>query len=213
MATDESEKINEVRVKHEKLLEKIKQRGYDIDNLPALTEQQRDEFETVIHNANRVRKFDWGTNEANSHSTFVNIVLCLASLIPLFIAFYFLIEVDGVSGLLVPFLLCVCLVHMYFGFVWARYVVAIGSLGPAFAQLWVFDGVPVIVKAVAYFCVVAVTINSYFLLRSRLVSQFLAFQRASLSDSRSFKLKLLRVAGVVTLIGAVTFDLIQLISL
>lgn len=95
MGTNDGKKVIDYLEKHEKSLEKIKQRGYAIGNLPALTEHQRDEFETVIHNANRVRKFDWGANEANSHSTFVNTVLCLASLIPLFIAFYFLLEVDG----------------------------------------------------------------------------------------------------------------------
>jgi ankyrin repeat protein len=39
--------------------ELLKKDGYDIDNSPPLTEQQRDEFETVLHNAKRTGKFDW----------------------------------------------------------------------------------------------------------------------------------------------------------
>lgn len=59
MTEGAEDKLTRLRREHEEFLKKIKERGYDIDNLPELTEQERDEFETVIHNAQRLKKFDW----------------------------------------------------------------------------------------------------------------------------------------------------------
>lgn len=60
MTEEAEDKLTRLRREHEEFLKKMIERGYDIDNLPELTEQERDEFETVIHNAQRTKKFDWG---------------------------------------------------------------------------------------------------------------------------------------------------------
>ena len=49
--------LEELRNQHQELLEDAKRRGYDIDKLPPLSEQDRDELETAIHNASRTGKF------------------------------------------------------------------------------------------------------------------------------------------------------------
>ena len=59
MSNDKKLTIDESRKRHEEFLAKAKAQGYDIDKLAPLTEQERDELETVIHNANRTGKFDW----------------------------------------------------------------------------------------------------------------------------------------------------------
>ena len=49
--------LEELRRQHQELLEDAKKRGYDIDKLPPLSDQDRDELETAIHNASRTGKF------------------------------------------------------------------------------------------------------------------------------------------------------------
>ncbi len=49
--------LEELRRNHEEFLEKMRQRGYDIEKLPPLSEQDRDELETAVHNASRTGKF------------------------------------------------------------------------------------------------------------------------------------------------------------
>jgi len=51
--------VEEVLKRTDEMFAKLKKQGYDIDNSPPLTDQQRDEFETVLHNAKRTGKFDW----------------------------------------------------------------------------------------------------------------------------------------------------------
>jgi hypothetical protein len=63
VSKDKKLTIDELRKRHEEFLAEMKARGYDIDKLPPLTEQERDEFETVIHNANRTGKFDWNVKK------------------------------------------------------------------------------------------------------------------------------------------------------
>jgi hypothetical protein len=63
MTESKEEKLKRLRLEHEAFLKKMKNRGYDIEKLPPLTEQERDEFETVIHNANRTGKFDWDSKK------------------------------------------------------------------------------------------------------------------------------------------------------
>ncbi len=210
MINDQVERLKEIQRKHEEFLTKMNGRGYDVNNLPPLTEQERDEFDMVIHNAKRTRKFDWGMNETNSPTTFVKIVMFLSSLIPLFIAFDFLFEADGVLRFLVPFLVCVCLVHVYFGFIWARYIVALSSLVPAFIQLLMLDGLQATAKYFVFFVLISITINSYLLLKSKPVSEFLGRQRACLNDSKLHKLKMLRLTLVVFLIGVLVADVLRL---
>jgi hypothetical protein len=208
---DQVERLKEIQRKHEESITKMNERGYDVKNLPPLTEQERDEFDMVIHNAKRTGKFDWGMNETNSATTFVKVVLFLASLIPLFIAFDFLFEADGVLRFLVPFLVCVCLVHVYFGFVWARYLVALSSLVPALIQLLMLDGLQASAKYFVFFVLISITINSYLLLKSEPVSQFLMLQRGCISDSKLNKLKLSRWTLGVLLMGAIAADGIRIV--
>ena len=59
MSNDKNLTIEELRKRHEEFLAMVKARGYDIDKLAPLTEQERDELDTAIHNANRTGKFDW----------------------------------------------------------------------------------------------------------------------------------------------------------
>jgi hypothetical protein len=59
MPNDKKLTIDELRKRHQELLAKLKAQGYDLDKLAPLTEQERDELETISHNAHRTGKFDW----------------------------------------------------------------------------------------------------------------------------------------------------------
>jgi len=210
---DQIEKVKEIRRKHEEFLEKMKQRGYDVDNLPPLTEQQRDELDMAIHNAKRSGKFDWDMRDVNAPREsvmFAQIVLVVSAVIPLCLAGYFFLEVDGILRFLVPAIVLVCLVHMYYGFKWASYFIAFSSLVPVYAQMLLLGGLQAAEKYFLFSVLTAVTINSYLLLKSKSVSQFFILQQSCLSDSELRKLKMLRLALVVVLIGAVVADVVRL---
>ncbi len=211
---DQVEKIKELQRKHEELLKKIRERGYDVDNLPSLTEQERDEFDMVRHNANRSGKFDWGMRDVNASERpviFTQIVLAASAIIPLCLAGYLLIEGDGILRLLVPAFVMVCLAHMYYGFRWAKYAVALTSVIPVYAQLLMLGGLQAALKYFVFFVLSAITINSYLLLKSKSVAQFLGRQRAFLSDSKLHKLRLLRLTIAILFIGAIAADVARLV--
>ncbi len=214
MSTDDVDKVDKLRRKHGELFTKLEDRGYDIDNLPQVTEQERDEFETVIHNANRTGKFDWSENQTNQHLVFVKTVLFISALIPLYLAGYFVVESDGLLRILVPYFFVLSLVHMYYGFRWARYVVALTSVIPVYAQLLTLDGLQATIKYfvfIVFIVLIAITINSYLLLKSKSVSQFFIWQRDCLSDSKLRKLRLLRLTIALLFIAAITADVARLV--
>jgi len=212
--SDQIEKVKEIRRKHEEFLEKMKQRGYDVDNLPPLTEQQRDELDMAIHNAKRSGKFDWDMRDVNAPREsvmFAQIVLVVSAVIPLCLAGYFFLEVDGILRFLVPAIVLVCLVHMYYGFKWAGFVVAIGSMVPAYTQLLMLGNFQAEERVFLFFVLVVITINSYLLLKSKSVTQFLVWQRACLSHSNLHKLRLFRLAVAALLIAAIAADGVRLV--
>ncbi len=215
MSTDDVDKVDKSRRKHEQLFKKLEERGYDVDNMPPLTEQQRDEFETVIHNAHRTGNFDWSIKDNKSTeppSLFPKIVLATSAIIPLYLVGYFFLGVDGILRFLVPAIVLVCLVHMYFGFKWASYVVAFSSLIPVYAQILLMGSLQAAEKYFLFSVLIGVTINSYLLLKSKTVSQFLIWQQSYLSNSELHKLKLLRLALAVFFIGVITADVARLVS-
>jgi hypothetical protein len=212
--SDQVEKIKELQRKHEEFLTKMKERGYDVNNLPSLSEQERDEFDMVIRNAKRTGKFDWSIRDvkyAEEPVIFTQIVLAASAVVPIYLAGYFLVETDGILRFFIPAVVLVCLGHMFYGFKWAKYVVALASLIPVYAQLLMLDGLQATIKYFVFFVLIAITINSYLLLKSKSVSQFFIWQRGCLSDSKLHKLRLLRLTVAVLFIGAITADVARLV--
>lgn len=212
--SDQVEKIKELQRKHEEFLTKMKERGYDVNNLPSLSEQERDEFDMVIRNAKRTGKFDWSIRDvkyAEEPVIFTQIVLAASAVVPIYLAGYFLVETDGILRFLIPAVVLVCLGHMFYGFKWAKYVVALASLIPVYAHLLMLDGLQATIKYFVFFVFIAITINSYLLLKSKSVSQFFIWQRGCLSDSKLQKLRLLRLTVAVLFIGAITADVARLV--
>ena len=211
---DQVERLKQIQRKHEEFLAKMKDRGYDVNNLPPLTEQERDEFDMAIHNAKRSGKFDWDMRDVNAPRQsvmFAQIVLVVSAVIPLCLAGYFFVEADGILRFLVPAIVLVCLVHMYYGFKWAGFVVAIGSMVPAYTQLLMLGNFQAEERIFLVFVLVVITINSYLLLKSKSVSQFLVWQRACLSHSNLHKLRLFRLVVATLLIGAIAADVFRLV--
>jgi hypothetical protein len=211
---DQVERIKQNLRKYEEFLAKMKERGYDVDNLPPLTEQQRDELDMAIHNAKRSGKFDWDMRDVNvprESVMFAQIVLVVSAVIPLCLAGYFFVEADGILRFLVPAIVLVCLLHMYYGFKWAGFVVAIGSMVPAYSQLLMLGNFQTEERVFLFFVLVVITINSYLLLKSKSVAQFLGRQRACLSHSNLHKLRLSRLTVAVLLIGAIAADVVRLV--
>jgi hypothetical protein len=63
MTKDNDTRLADLRKKHEEFLAEMKRRGYDIDKLPPLTADEQDQLDTVIHNANRSRQFNWNEDK------------------------------------------------------------------------------------------------------------------------------------------------------
>ena len=176
--------------------------------------QAQDELDTAIHNAKRSGKFDWDMRDVNAPREsvmFAQIVLVVSAVIPLCLAGYFFFEADGILRFLVPAIALVCFLHMYYGFKWAGYVVAIGSMVPAYTQLLMLGNFQIEERVFLFFVLVVITINSYLLLKSKSVAQFLVGQRACLSDSQLHKLRLFRLTVAALFIGAIAADVVRLL--
>jgi hypothetical protein len=99
-----------------------------------------------------------------------------------------------------------------YGFSWALYVVAVCCLVPAYTQLLILGNFQAVERVFLFFVFVVITINSYLLLKSKLVYQFLVGQRACLSDSQLHKLRLFRLTAAALLMGAITADGVRLVD-
>lgn len=61
MKAKNEDKLEAMRKSHQEFMKMAKEKGYDIEKLPPLSEQERDELDTAIHNMNRTKKWQIGS--------------------------------------------------------------------------------------------------------------------------------------------------------
>lgn len=145
----------------------------------------------------------------------IKAILIIASLIPLYMAGYMASTEAGNTylSILFPVLVLVVLLHFYYGYKWAKYIVAFLSLMFAVAQFFMFKVVFSDLRVIffLFFCCF-ITINALLLLRANSVALFLSQQVAERSKRVLLYLKISRWISFVIIGIGISKDLMRLLQ-
>jgi len=143
----------------------------------------------------------------------VKAILIIASLIPLYMAGYSLLGRDVYLSIFFTVLVVVMLLHLYYGYKWAKYTVACLSLIFAVAQFFMFKVVFTDLRALFFLLLCCLLIiNTLLLLRSDAVTFFLMQQAAVRSRQVLLYLKISRWVLFAVIGVGLAKDLIQLVQ-
>jgi hypothetical protein len=146
-----------------------------------------------------------------TQSVFIKTVLAISSIAPIYIAVINIFNGDGITRVLFLVISSVCLAHLYYGFKWAKYIVALISLIASVLQFYIFDitlnGLYAIVLIASFILV----FNSIILIKSKVIAEFLNQKLLSLSDAVAFKLKISRWIIIVLILILVSLDVMHII--
>jgi hypothetical protein len=145
-------------------------------------------------------------------SVFIKIVLAIAAIAPAYIAIYNIFYGDGITRVLFFAISFVCLVHLYYGFKWAKYVVALISIISSVIQFYIFDTTLNGLYAILLIASFVLIVNSVVLIKSKLIAEFLNQKLLNLSNSSSFKLKISRWLLIAIFIVGVLLDVMRVIK-
>ena len=138
-------------------------------------------------------------------------ILIIASLIPAYIAVYMTIASDVSINIFLAAFLIVLVSHLYYGYKWAKYTVALLSIIFAVAQFFiarmVFTDWRVLLLLLA--CVLLI-INTLFLLRANAVTVFLSQQADKRTKNVLLLLKISRWVLYVLLALSIAKDLMRM---
>jgi hypothetical protein len=125
--------------------------------------------------------------------TRVKAILIIASLMPVYMAGYVSSGRDVFSGMFFTLFAVVTLLHLYYGYKWAKFTVALSSLFFAVAQFFMFKVVFTDLRVLFFllFCALLI-INTVLLLRANAVSVFLSQQGGGRGKQALFYIKLSR---------------------
>jgi len=141
----------------------------------------------------------------------VKAILIIASLIPLYMAGYMVLGRDVYLSIFFPVLVAVMLLHLNYGYKWAKYTVALLCLIFAVAQFFIFKVVFTDLRALFFLLLCALLItNTLLLLRANAVSVFLSQQAVGRSKKILLYLKISRWILFVLIIFGVAKDLLRL---
>ena len=147
-----------------------------------------------------------------SPSVFIKIVLAISSVIPIYIAIYNIFYGEGITKVLFFAISFVSLAHLYIGFKWAKYVVALISISSAILQFFIFKtslnnffAIPLILSFIF-------VVNAIVLIKSKLVAEFLEHKLLNLSNSSAFKLKISRWILIAIILIGVLLDVMRIIK-
>ena len=147
-----------------------------------------------------------------TQSVFIKIVLAIASITPIYIAAYNIFYGDGLTRVLFFAISFVFLAHLYYGFKWAKYVIALISIIPSVLQFYIFDiklnGLYAIVLIASFIFV----LNAIVLIKSKVIAEFLNQKLLNLSDAVAFKLKISRWILTVIFIIGILLDVMRVIK-
>jgi hypothetical protein len=147
-----------------------------------------------------------------SPSVFIRIVLAISSITPVYIAIYNIFYGDGIARVLFFAISFVCLAHLYYGFKWAKYIVALISIIILVLQFYIFDTTfnglhPILLIASFIFIV-----NSVVLIKSKVIAEFLNQKLSNLSDSAALKLKISRWILITIFVIGILMDVMRIIK-
>ena len=147
-----------------------------------------------------------------SPSVFIKIVLAISSIAPIYIAIYNIFYGDGITRVLFFAISFVCLAHRYYGFKWAKFIVALNSVTSSVLQFFIVDisfnssyVIPLILTLIFL-------VNSIVLIKSKVIAEFLNQKLQNLSDSVAFKLKISRWILIVFILIGVLLDVIRVMN-
>lgn len=143
----------------------------------------------------------------------VKAILIIASLVPLYIAGYTALGGDIYLGIFYVVLVIVTLLHLYYGYKWAKLAVVFLSLTFALFQFFMFEVVFTDVNILLFlFLCVLLIINSVLLLLANPVRIFLSQQATRRSKRVLLNLKLLRWFLFAVIGIGVAKDLMRLLA-
>ena len=105
----------------------------------------------------------------------------------------------------------VCLTHLYYGYKWAKYIVALISIISSVIQFYIFDTAFNGLYAILLIASFIFIVNSVVLIKSKVIAEFLNQNLLSLTNSTAFKLKISRWILIVIFMIGVLLDVMRLI--
>lgn len=140
----------------------------------------------------------------------IKAILFAASLIPLFLAVYMGLTTNVLTVVLSSLFTITLLLHLYYGYKWAKYAATFLSLLFAVTQFFIFKfSISAQGLGFGFLCLLLI-INSLLLLRSKAVADFLSKQFTERSKNALLFLKLTRWLLLVIVVIALAKDLIKL---
>ena len=141
----------------------------------------------------------------------VKAILLVAALCPAYLAVYTVLNSSAIVGAVFSLIAIVTLCHLYYGYKWGKYTVALLSLVFSVTQFFMFKSAVIDIKILllGLLCVVLV-INTLLLLRSKAVAEFLSEQHAKRSAKVLLTLKVARWALIAAVVIGLLKDLLQL---
>ena len=141
----------------------------------------------------------------------VKAILIIASLVPLYMAFFLILGGDGFTRLFWTLLVVVTLFHFYYGYKWAKFTVGGFSLVFAVMQFYfLFDSLRNLNVLLFLLSCALIIINSLLLLQANTVRVFLAHQFVSRDNNVLFYLKMSRWCLFAVIGVGIARDLMRL---
>jgi hypothetical protein len=141
----------------------------------------------------------------------VKAIFLFASLIPIYIAVYVTLGGDVFLSIFFTVFLIVIVSHLYYGYKWAKYTVALISLAFAAAQFFILKMVFTDWRVLSLLLVcVLLIINTLLLLRANAVSVFLSQQTDERTQKVLLLLKISRWILYALLVFGIAKDLLRL---
>ena len=138
----------------------------------------------------------------------IKAVLVIASLTPIYMAFYAAFGIGVLIGSLFLLATLVCLSHLYYGYRWAKFTVVLLNLAFALAQFFVFKFSLTDINSLAFVAVcIVLVINAFILLSATAVADFLLLQATHRSKNILLTLKVLRLLLIAVVAVALALDM------
>ena len=145
---------------------------------------------------------------------FVKINLVIASLVPFyFIYMYANNDNYSISSLIVLIGIAVCLVHLYFGFRFAKYIILLINIIFSFSQIYIFMKYEILyLKIIGYSLSILLITNTIYIFRSVNLKSYLLNKYSNISSTMLKKLKISRIIFLALISVGILLDIYRLIK-
>lgn len=149
-------------------------------------------------------------NKSTITTAGVKAILLVAALCPAYLAVYTVLNSSAVVGAVFSLIAIVTLSHLYYGYKWGKYAVALLSLIFSVSQFFMFKSAVIDIKILLLSLLsVALVINTVLLFRSKAVTQFLSQRYAKRSAKVLLTLKVARWMLIAAVVIGVLKDLLR----